>query len=341
MNHWTSIATPLLVAALLTLQGAPARADSPDAASEAEARITHGLALRRERRDAEALAEFRRAFALAQSGRALAQVALAEDAVGLWVEAEQTFEEVLARQGDPWIEKRRAQLGDELRELQAHLADVELEIAPENAEVWINGASARRSAATGAFRVVSGRAFVEVKAEGFEPVRRVFEVPPGTRVHDSIALEPTRISRGDGEDDPAARPQMRVAGTGAGAVVPGERQAPSGTNVRRVLAFSALAAAGSALLVGGAAATVREVDVGRYNDNSQCFYGNEPRAMRCAGVAADVNRYTTIMVAGFAASAVAGVLGQVLLLTAPRGNVRVEVSSTGRDGPAVWVTGRF
>ena len=57
------------------------------ASAQEEALIKHGLELREKHDDEGALAEFQRAYQLSKGGRALAQIALAEQALGRWVDA--------------------------------------------------------------------------------------------------------------------------------------------------------------------------------------------------------------------------------------------------------------
>jgi hypothetical protein len=334
MVRWKRFAAFLVALASLETTSAAAHADPEDATAEADAEIARGLALRRARLDVEALAEFRRAYALKPSGRALAQVALAEDAVGLWVDAEQTFEDVLARRGDPWIDARRAALDNELGELRGHLADLDLELVPADSEVWINGAPAKRNPDTRDFRVISGRVLVEVKRAGFEADRRVLEVPPARRTRVSIALTAA----------PAAIPTESAAPVErARAIDPPPAQHEhegAGAPVQRVLAFSLLAAAGSSLLVGTAGAIERQRAVDLYNDDSRCFYGGVPRSVRCAGVATDESRFMTVMTAGFVTASISAIAGSILALTAPRG-LRVDVRLPGRDALLVSVARGF
>jgi hypothetical protein len=335
MVRWKRSAALLVALALLQTTSAPAHADPENATSEADADIARGLALRRARLDVEALAEFRRAYALEPSGRALAQVALAEDAVGLWVDAEQTFEAVLALQGDPWIDARRAALDNELRELRGHLADLDLEIAPADSEVWINGAPAQRNPDTRDFRVISGRVLVEVKRAGFEAERRVLEVPPARRTRVSLALTAASPAIAT---EPSAAPVER-----AQAVDPAPIHHEHGgarAQVQRVLAFSLLAAASSSLLLGIAGAIERQRAVDIYNDDSRCFYGGMPRSVRCAGVATDESRFTTVMTTGFVTAAISGIAGSIFALTVPP-ELRVDVGRPGRDALLVSVARRF
>ncbi|HEY2514498.1 MAG TPA: hypothetical protein VGI39_26720 [Polyangiaceae bacterium] len=306
------------------------RADPPpEAAVQAEAHIAQGLALRRERRDAEALAEFRTAYRLVPSEHALAQVALAEDAVGLWVEAEWTLEAILAEHDDPWVEKRRAGLSGELEQLRTHLADVEMTTAPADAEVWINGARAERSAATGAFRVISGRVFVEVRRAGFESQQRVFEVVPGGRAKDRVELSPLVPPAAPVEA--TVRPSAPAIAAPLSSRVTREPPPVPRGRLRETLQYSSLAVAGSALLVGVVGAVERQRAALVYDDDRRCFYGNLSRAERCGGVAADVNRFNIVMTAGFVTAGVAAAVGSVLALTGPRG-VRVGVGGAPRQG---------
>jgi Flp pilus assembly protein TadD len=68
---WVGAVLVLAVAAV-----AYAQPSDPDALDQ------HGIALRRQRRDAEALEEFRRSYALRPTPRTLAQIGFAEQALG-------------------------------------------------------------------------------------------------------------------------------------------------------------------------------------------------------------------------------------------------------------------
>src|SRR5262245_14916190 len=79
---------------------------SPIAAQDAgDDSIARGVALRRQGRNAEALAEFQKAYARDPSPRALAQIALAQQALGNWVVAETGLVDALAARNDPWIQR--------------------------------------------------------------------------------------------------------------------------------------------------------------------------------------------------------------------------------------------
>lgn len=79
---------------------------APVRAQSAETLIDEGVQLREQGRDAGALERFQRAYAESRSARALAQVALAEQALGRWVDANAHLTEALAMGGE-WIETHR------------------------------------------------------------------------------------------------------------------------------------------------------------------------------------------------------------------------------------------
>jgi hypothetical protein len=321
-----------------------ARADSDvdkaaGPSAEAEAHIAHGLELRRQRRDAEALVEFRAAYALQKANRALAQIALAEDAIGMWVEAEDDFEVVLSSAGDAWVENRRDALGDELRVVRLHLADLDIDVVPASAEVWLNGALAHRRAATGAFRVVSGRVLVEAKVAGFETARRVLEVPPGARSRETLALaETSPPTPPPSAGEPPAPPPDRTP-IPSPAVVPEAPRPGAPMSVPRILAVASFGLAGVGLVVGTVGAIGRGVSLAKYNGKS-CDSGGVPRSVQCAGVANDFAHYSTAMTVGYVTAGAAALTGGVLMFAFP-GQARVGVAAEGPGGFVVSAQGDF
>src|SRR5580704_12825575 len=96
------------MALLVPLSPARARAQQTPPSTDSatpndEALIAEGIALREQGRDREALELFVRAAALAASPRATAQIGLAQQALGHWVEAEAGLRTALEQGTDPWI----------------------------------------------------------------------------------------------------------------------------------------------------------------------------------------------------------------------------------------------
>ena len=79
-------------------------------ADEVDDWIDRGIELRRVRKDGEALEFFRRAYQARPAPRTRAQMALAEQALGRWIEAETDLAETLRTQGDTWVDKNRDKL---------------------------------------------------------------------------------------------------------------------------------------------------------------------------------------------------------------------------------------
>ena len=96
-----------------------AGASTPAHAEDVEAIVRHGIELRRQGHDAEALTEFQRAMRIQRSPRTQAQIALAEQALGLWPGAEADLLAALDAQGDAWIKKNRTTLANALTIIQS------------------------------------------------------------------------------------------------------------------------------------------------------------------------------------------------------------------------------
>src|SRR5690348_2231148 len=106
---------------------------SPEA--QAEALIRHGVSLRAAGRDDEALAEFQRANAIHSSPRAIAQIGLAEQAVGHWLDADEHVRAALAAANDPWIQHNRAALEEALGVISHRLGSLDVRGGVPGAEV--------------------------------------------------------------------------------------------------------------------------------------------------------------------------------------------------------------
>jgi hypothetical protein len=109
-----------LALGLLLAYPSRARADDPDALYK------RGVELRKAGKDAEALQVFQQLGAIEKSGRAFAQMGLAEQALGIWVEAEVHVEVALRSGDDHWIKKNREALTRSLSEVRARLATIEV-----------------------------------------------------------------------------------------------------------------------------------------------------------------------------------------------------------------------
>ncbi|MEZ4337576.1 MAG: tetratricopeptide repeat protein, partial [Sandaracinaceae bacterium] len=144
-------------------------------AQSAEILIQQGIDLRRQQRDAEALQHFQDAYGLSQSAEALAQIALAEQALGNYVEAEVHLQQALATQ-DAWINMRRPQLQEALGQISAQLGTIEIAGGVAGAQVFVNGVERGTFPQAARIRARAGSAVIEVRAQGYLSVQRTVMV---------------------------------------------------------------------------------------------------------------------------------------------------------------------
>src|SRR5438552_10048727 len=205
--------------------------------------VVHGIALRREGRDAEALDEFRRAYALKESPRTLAQIALAEQALGRWVDAEPDLVRALAAEGDPWIDKNRALHERGLAAIREQLGWLEVTADVDGASLWIDGARVASLPAPAPVRVPAGSIVIEVRAPGYATVTRTAVVGAGLHAREAIHLVPLEAlaSSPPPPDAPVVPP--------LGAIEPNARIVPANAR-ERTIGFALVGAGVVALGVG-------------------------------------------------------------------------------------------
>jgi hypothetical protein len=179
-----------LVLAAATLGGV-ARADAADgggAAGEEEAALRRGFELREKGKDEAALAEFQHAYDLKKSARARAQMALAEQALGRWIDAEAHLAEALQQTGDAWIARNRTLLEPALADIRQHVGSLDLSGGTPGAEVRVNGRVAGKMPLDRPLRVEAGSVSLEVRATGYLPVVRTINVPANGLAREPITL---------------------------------------------------------------------------------------------------------------------------------------------------------
>lgn len=151
--------------------------------------IEHGVALREDGRDAEALAIFQRANETSPSGQAMAQIALAEHALGQLVEAETHLTQALADGSDRFVRRNREALEGALEEIRSQLTDLTLTGGVDGAEVLLDGTSRGTMPLAAPLRVQAGTTHLEVHASGYLAFSREVIVNAGTPITMDVALE--------------------------------------------------------------------------------------------------------------------------------------------------------
>ncbi len=201
------LSVALLSAALAAFHASPVLAQNEDAL------IEEGVTLRERGQDAQALERFESAYELTHSARALAQIALAEQALTQWVDAHDHLTEAL-RMGGSWIDTRRAPLEQALATIRTHIGTLEVRTNVEGAEVTIDG---RSVSATDPIAIAAGSFVLEVRAPGHSPFRRELSIAAGQVMREEVELAPTE----DEEATPPAQPQRGVSISPIGLAVAG------------------------------------------------------------------------------------------------------------------------
>jgi hypothetical protein len=275
----------LLFGAGWLLAGALATTSAPAQAPDSERLIQLGVELRRVGNDEEALKLFTKAAAMEPSPRAQAQIGLALQALGRWIDAERALADALARADDPWVVRYRDLLESALSSVQGHLAWIDVRANASAGEVWVGGRRAAELPLREPLRVAAGRVVLEVQAPGYVASRRETDVESNAHGREDFVLEPIAPV--------AERPAGHTA------------------------AWIAAGAAG-ALLAGAIVATVvRENNAAIYNDDSRCFQGAVSRYQQCGSYRDTSATAQTLAIIGYSGAGVAAIASAVLVLWPP------------------------
>jgi hypothetical protein len=157
-------------------------------AEDADTLLRQGVKLRKENKDREAFELFQRAVGIQKTPRALGQLGLCEQALGLWAKAESHIKEALDAAGDPWIKKNRSTLEESMRAIDAHLGSLEIWGDPADAEVLFDGRPVGALPATGPIRVEIGQITVTVRAKGYADTIRTIDLKAGDSLRENVIL---------------------------------------------------------------------------------------------------------------------------------------------------------
>ncbi len=224
----------------------------------------------------------------------LAQIALAEQALGRFVVAEQHLLESLAAQ-DSWIELHRATLGSALLVIQSRLSWLEITSNAPAAELWLDDQP--RKLASSPFRVAAGSHTLRLRSTlGTEQTRTV-ELGPGER----------HVYRLELVEAPTAAPVLAPRAP-VTEPIPRKRASSEPNRTVRTWAYATATVAGIALVEAVAASLLRKDYVDDYNSPS-CA---PDRSQRCAAYRSSASTFGTIAVAGYAIAGVAGLASLTL-----------------------------
>jgi len=215
-----ALAAIVLAAAMLGVVASARAADVGGGGGDEEAALRRGFELREKGSDEAALAEFHRAYDLKKGARARAQMALAEQALGRWIDAEAHLAEALQRTGDPWIARNRTLLDQALGEIRQHIGSLELSGGTPGAEVRVNGRVAGKMPLDRPLRVEAGSVSLEVRAAGYLPVVRTITVPANGLAREPIALVAVSAAAPSVRAAPEMAPPSPTSADRGGATAP-------------------------------------------------------------------------------------------------------------------------
>jgi hypothetical protein len=284
--------------------------------------VARGLELRRERRDAEALALFQSAYSAAAKPMILAQIALAEQALGRWLSAERDLASALGTR-DPWVDANRGVLEKALSVIQSHLSWLAVTTNVESAEVSLDGLKLGSVRAT-PWRVTEGVHELALRVADGRSVTRSIEIAGGERAHFHVEVSELASLTAPGQlSSSAPKPVQPIQSANA----------PPATNIGQSFAFATTAVSVVALAEAVTASLLRADYVEQYNSDA-CA---PDRSQKCAPYRDVADTLGTMAIVGYAVAGAAA-LGSVALFTSP-----YWYPNTGsRGGQAgLTVSGRF
>ncbi len=300
---------------LLALFGSSAVTSIAAAQQEPDIEAEHrrGNEARTQRRDEDARVIFQRLWERTHEARAMARMALAEQELRRYRDAETHLTEALAMGSDPFIAQHRAVLESALQQARAaqNVSVIELSSNVASAEVFLNGA--RIGGVGQAIRTSPGTVSFEVRAADHVSTSRSVVLTPGQNHREVVNLTPS--------------PSAAVASPTPRALTPA-RQGSGGP--LRTLAWIGAAGAGALLIVGGVTLGVREgqVSTAMSNgclENEGTVYGDGD----CPSLYRSTNALQVVGVASLVTGALLAAASAVLFLV-PSSRPRESASSRSR-----------
>jgi tetratricopeptide (TPR) repeat protein len=322
---WRRLAV-LAVLAPCVLGGRAHAASGDDA--PADALLKRGIELRRAGNDDEALVQFRRAYDTTASARALAQIGLAEQALGRWVDAGRDLQQALGQTDDAWIVRNQRTLKAALATVQEHIGRLLVLGTPAGAGVAINGRRVGTLPLAGPIAVAAGDAVIALDAPGYITIARKVTVAGGALARETIDLP---------EEGPAVAPNNPASKTTdarvpappslALAPPPESLAARSGSDAEppprrrsgRTAALVVGGVAGAALIAGAVADVYYVRKVNAFNaPDAQCGSDKTDRGPGpgCQGLYDSATRTKAIAIGGFVAGGILSAVAAGLLFYA-------------------------
>jgi len=326
---WSSRAWWLVAAVTFALAG---QAGSVGAETQ-DALIKHGIDLRLAGDDEGAFRDFQKALEISRTPKAVAQVGLAEQALGRWEDADVHVAEALRANNDPWVTRNRKTLEDAMGVIKQHVARVEVVAEPAGAEILVNGRKVGKTPLPSAIRVSAGEVAVEARAAGYVTTYHTVHLVGGQ--YQTVVLHMEQEGGTEASKNGASK-------NGAGKAIESPASAANtGPSSARVVAkWSALGLGGAGLVTGVAATLIYRSRVSDFdkaanmncadNGGTAVYKDTGKTASECQGALDGYKHARTWQIVGFAAAGVFTATWAVLALTESNSIPQTALGSTSR-----------
>lgn len=151
--------------------------------------LQQSLQLRERHEDDAALELAERAYALQPTAFVLAQVALAQAALGHWAQSYAGLRRALAA-ADPDLAPYREQLQHDLQGMQPNVVQLSLDVEPAGARVIVNGIDEGGAPLSESVVVAPGVVSLQVRMPGFIEQTLSWQLDAGATVAQTVRLQP-------------------------------------------------------------------------------------------------------------------------------------------------------
>jgi tetratricopeptide (TPR) repeat protein len=181
--------SPLLGVALV-LTAALSPAFGIDDITGAKKKYKEGFSLFEEGQYPAALAAFEESYQRHPNPEVLFNIAMCQKAVFLYVEAIASLTQYLTIKGEALDLNRKKEIISNIESLEALVAKLRIEEAPENAEVRVDGKPIARIPMTGELSLNPGAHVVEVALQGYETFEKQIKASSGATLTVQASLKP-------------------------------------------------------------------------------------------------------------------------------------------------------
>jgi hypothetical protein len=187
MNSHSRTVTLAAIGVLgLVLYDKPTFAQGRDASD-----IERGVKLMNQSDFAGALDAFHSAREKSPTPESMARIALAEQGLKRWVDAEFHLRAALSQETDPWIKRYRPLLEDAVADIGKHLGSLDIQGSPDGGVVEVDGEVIGLLPLRKAPRVPIGQHQVKVSAPDHEPLVQAVQIDAGRTASLAVSLKPS------------------------------------------------------------------------------------------------------------------------------------------------------